>query len=212
MTSNKTPLKHRCIVTLITLLLAVAPAISPAAARATARATVPAAAPVIVPVTAPAESNKGDHYLLAKIGFMSIKRNDADMLASLGAVYGFGLSSRWSLEAEANLGVIGGEYTQKNGSIVIQSGDYRVSTLAGYGVFRHHLSASVFAKLKSGLLYEHVRRSGTDSNETSNGFGAVGGLGLGWRIGQSTTIEGEITGIDRKIMFYSIGFNSAFKW
>lgn len=153
MTLNKISLKHHRIVGLISVLLAAAPVIAPAAPRTAA----PATTPVNVPGTAPAESNKGEHYLLAKIGFMSIKRNDADVLASLGAVYGFVLTLRWSFEAEGNLGVIGGEYTQKNGSAGIQSGDYRVATLAGYGVFRHQLATSVFAKLKSGLLYEQAK-------------------------------------------------------
>lgn len=161
---------------------------------------------------APAYADRGDQYLLGKIGFMSIQLNDADRLISLGGIYGFGLTPRVSLEAEANFGVSGGEYTQKDSAgAVVQTGDYRVSTLAGYGVFRHLMSGPVFAKVKIGGLYENVKRTGKVSSETSTGFGVAGGLGVGWQIGPATTIEGELTGIDQDIIFYSVGFNAAFK-
>lgn len=203
---------HR--VALITLLLATAPAALQAAAPAAKANAVPkpVSAPSTVPTTTAEAENRGEHYLLAKIGFMSIKRNNADVLASLGTVYGIGLSPWWSIETEANLGIFGGEYTQKQDGAVVQTGDYRVATLAGYGAFRYRIATSVYAKMKAGLLYEHIKRSGTDTDETSNGFGVSGGLGLGWQPGRTTTIEGEITGIDRKLVFFSIGLNSAFKW
>lgn len=214
-------MNYYCSVALITVLLAIVPAVlqaAPPVAKPTTKpkpAAAPGTLPVIsnppLPVVEPATTDRGDYYLLAKVGFMSIQKNDADVLASLGAVYGIALTPAWSLESEANFGIFGGEYRQKFNSVVVQTGDYRVSTLAGYGVYRYRIATPVYAKAKAGLLYEHVKRSGTDSNETSNGFGVVGGLGLGWQIG-STTIEGEITGIDQKIAFFSIGFNSAFKW
>ena len=203
--------RHRSVA-LITLLLAAAPAALQAAAPAvkTSTAPKPVPAPTAVPMTE--AENRGEHYLLAKIGFMSIKRNNADVLASLGTVYGIALSPWWSMETEANLGIFGGEYTQKQDAAVVQTGDYRVATLAGYGAFRYRIATPVYAKVKAGLLYEHVKRSGTDTDETSNGFGISGGLGLGWQPGRTTTIEVEITGIDRKLVFFSIGLNSAFKW
>jgi len=208
MTARKARLNSHIIAALVTLSLAATPVLLQAAAPVPA----PVAKPAAILAATPEAANRGDHYLLAKIGFMSIKRNDADVLTSLGAVYGFGLSPWWSLEAEANLGITGGEYTQKQGATVVQTGDYRVSTLAGYGVFRYRVATPVYAKVKAGLLYEHVKRTGTDSDETSNGIGIGGGLGLGWQPGRTTTIEGEITGIDRKLVLFSIGFNSAFKW
>ncbi len=221
MTARKAQVNRYRSVALITGLLAAAPAVlaaAPAAKPVPAPIVKPAAkpAPVAKPAALPEApsdvADRGEHYLLAKIGFMSIKRNNADVLASLGAVYGIGLSPWWSMEAEANFGLFGGEYTQKQDASVVQTGDYRVATLAGYGVFRYRIAAPVYAKVKAGLLYEHVKRSGTDTDETSNGFGISGGLGLGWQPGRTTTIEGEITGIDRKLVFFSIGFNSAFKW
>lgn len=206
-------MNYYCSVALITVLLAAAPAALQAAAPVAKSTTKPkpAAAPDTLPVAEPVATDRGDYYLLAKVGFMSIQKNDADVLASLGAVYGIALTPAWSLESEANFGLFGGEYKQKLNSVVVQAGDYRVSTLAGYGVYRYRIATPLYAKAKAGLLYEHVKRTGTDSNETANGFGIVGGLGLGWQIG-STTIEGEITGIDQRIAFFSIGFNSAFKW
>ena len=158
-------------------------------------------------------ADRGDHYILGKLGVMSVKKNNADMVSSVGGLYGYGVTSEISVESELNLGLLGGKYEQKNpAGEVYEKGDYRIVTLAGYGVYRLPVTDAAYLKGKLGLLYESVKRSGElISDKTSTGFGLAGGVGAGMRIAQSFTLEGEITGIDKNIVFFSLGLHYAFK-
>ncbi len=157
-------------------------------------------------------ADRGDQYVLGKLGVMSVKKNNADTVGSIGALYGYGLTPEISLESELNLGLFGGKYTQKNASGLIEKGDYRVMTLAGYGVYRVLLTDVTYLKGKLGGLYENVKRTGELlGDKTSRGFGLAGGVGVGTRIADALTLEGEITGIDKNIVFFSLGLHYAFK-
>lgn len=157
-------------------------------------------------------ADRGDQYVLGKFGFMSVDLNDADPLFSLGALYGYGITPEITVEGELNLGLIGGEYKQKNAQgQTFEKGDYRIWTLAGYGVYRFPLSDVAYLKGKLGLLYENVKRSGDlIGGDTSNGFGLAGGIGAGTQVIKGLTAEAEITGIDQDIIFYSLGLHYAF--
>ena len=159
-------------------------------------------------------ADRGDQFPLGKVGFMSVDLNDVDLLYSVGAVYGYGITPDITAEAEVNLGLLGGAYKRKDGSgTVLESGDYRVSTLAGYGAYRLPVSDSVYLKAKLGLLYENVKRSSdlSQGGKTARDFGVAGGVGAGARIGNAFTLELEITGIDADILFYSAGLHYVFK-
>ena len=157
-------------------------------------------------------ADRGDQYVLGKLGFMSVKKNNADALGSIGALYGYGITPEITVESELNLCLFGGKYEQKNNlGNVFEHGDYRIWTLAGYGVYRFPLTDAAYLKSKLGLLYENVKRSGKLSDETAKGFGLAGGVGVGTRIADTLTLEGEITGIDKDIVFFSLGLHYAFK-
>ena len=160
-----------------------------------------------------ARADRGDQYVLGKLGFMAVKKNNADAVGSIGALYGYGMTPEISIETELNLGLLGGKYVQKDGAGSVQEkGDYRIVTLAGYGVYRFLITDVTYLKGKLGLLYENVKRSGElIGDKTSKGFGLAGGVGLGTRIVDALTLEGEITGIDKNIVFFSLGLHYAFK-
>jgi opacity protein-like surface antigen len=159
----------------------------------------------------PAWAERGDQYVLGKLGFMSVDLNNADPLFSVGILYGYGLTSEITLESELNLGLLGGEYEQKNSlGEVFEEGEYRIWTLAGYGVYRFPLSNFAYLKGKLGVLYENVKRSGKIDDKTSTGFGLAGGLGAGTQVIENLTVEAEITGIDKDIIFYSLGLHYVF--
>jgi hypothetical protein len=161
-------------------------------------------------------ADRGDQYVLGKLGFMSVKKNNAETLGSIGALYGYGLTPAITLESEINLGLFGGKYEQKNPNdpIPYEKGNYRIWTVAGYGVYRFLFSDVTYLKGKLGLLYENVIRSSGKlklGDDIAKGFGLAGGVGLGTRIADALTLEGEITGIDKDIVFFSLGLHYAFK-
>ena len=167
---------------------------------------------MLVACSSNAQADRGDQYVLGKLGFMSVKLHGADTLGSIGVLYGYGLTPAVTLESELNLGLFGGKYEQKNSAgAVFEEGDYRIWTLAGYGVYRFPLTDVAYLKGKLGLLYENVKRSGQLSDKTSKGFGLAGGVGAGTRIADTLTLEGEITSIDKDIVFFSVGLHYAFK-
>lgn len=159
-----------------------------------------------------AMADRGDQYLLPKLGFMSVDLNDADPLFSLGILYGIGITHAITFEGEVNLGISGGKYNRKDASnIVLEAGEYKIWTVAGYGVYRFPIQDYLYLKGKAGLLYENIERtSEMGDGETATGFGFAGGIGVGVIFGQKLTLELEATGIDESIIFYSIGFHYPF--
>ncbi len=155
-----------------------------------------------------AHANRGDQFLLPKVGFMDIQINDPSPLWSVGLLYGFGLTNRVSLEAETNLGISGGEYEKRDSitGAIIEKGTYNVSTLAAYGVYRYPLWQGGYVKSKLGLLYEKVSRELEQQGKRENSdFGVAGGLGFGALMMNKFTLELEATIIDKDIIFYSLG-------
>lgn len=160
-----------------------------------------------------AYAKQGDHFLLPKFGFMDIQVNDPAPLWSAGVLYGFGLTNRLTVEAEANLGFSGGDYEKRdpNSGAIIEKGVYKVSTMAAYGVYRYPLWQGGYIKSKLGLLYEKVSRDleNADSREDTD-FGIAGGLGFGAMLIDRFTWELEATIIDKDIIFYSLGTHLKF--
>lgn len=160
-----------------------------------------------------AYAHKGDQYLLPKVGFMAIQMDQPTPLWSVGLLYGYGLTNRLSVEAEANLGFNGGRYDKRDqttGSI-IEKGDYRIATVAAYGVYRFPIWQGGYIKSKLGLLFEKVTRHIQNTeNRVQNDVGLAGGLGFGMNMVKSATVEFEATIIDKDIIFYSLGTHVRF--
>ena len=171
----------------------------------------------------PGIANADKHYLLPKIGIMSIDVNQAVSITSLGLLYGYKVAQSLTLESELNVGISEGDYDKTLASGTRLQGDYNLSTIAAYGVYRHSLTSKLFTKAKLGLIYEDIQRKGTstsgagatqvDSNH-SQGVGLTGGVGLGFVLDNkyvgNSIIELEVTGLDQDIVLYSLGFNYHF--
>lgn len=143
-------------------------------------------------------ADRGDQFLIPKIGFMSIDLNNADPLYSIGVMYGYGITPEITVEGEFNLGFSGGSS---------DLGDYDIWTVAGYGVYRFAFTDRQYLKAKLGLLHENVE-VGVGSASDS---GLAGGIGYGIKANQ-TVIEIEATVIDKDIIFYSAGINYPFNF
>lgn len=157
---------------------------------------------------APAHADRGDQYLLGKVGIMTVNKNDADPLLSIGALYGYGVTPDITAEAELNLAFVGGEYTNKKNN---DSGEYNVWSVAGYAVYRLPFRENFYGKAKGGLIMESVERIGDKTESSGYAFGIAGGIGAGWLASETFTLEGEITGLDKDIFFFSVGANYAFR-
>lgn len=157
---------------------------------------------------APVHADRGDQYLLGKVGIMTVDKNNADPLFSFGALYGYGITPDITAEAELNLAFIGGEYSNSKNN---DSGEYDVWSAAGYAVYRLPIQDNLYGKAKGGLIFEHVARSGDKTDSSGFAMGISGGVGIGYVLNELLTIEGEITGLDKDIFFFSIGANYAFR-
>ena len=150
-------------------------------------------------------ADRGDQYVMAKIGLMSLDVNDADNLTTIGLIYGYGLTEAITVEGEYNTTVSGGEY-----NIGTDKGDFSVWTLAAYGVYRYRFTDAVYLKAKLGVLHEDVERDGLLDSDTASDTGGAGGLGLGFVVGESLTVEAEYTIVEEDIQFFNVGLHYAF--
>lgn len=150
--------------------------------------------------------DSGDQYALFKVGSMFIDKNGANNLTAIGGIYGVGLSPAFTVEGEFSVGLDGGEYAQDTSG---DSGQYKIYTLAAYLAYRYVFNESIYAKLKGGFAYENVKNlvDGKDST-VKDGFGAVGGLGLGLVLkleNKPVMVELELTQIEEDVLFLTLG-------
>ena len=159
----------------------------------------------------------GDQYSLPKMGFMTIDVDNADSLLTIGFMLGFGMTQNISIETEANYGFSGGEFRNENKNI---QGDYRIATVAAYGVYRLAWGEVGYLKLKGGVHAEQITKNSEyitppapgASNESSKNseIGFAGGLGVGGKLDNHLTMELELTGIDQKIRLLTLGMHYGF--
>jgi len=147
--------------------------------------------------TGTAYADRGDQFVIPKVGFMSVDLNNADPLFSVGVMYGYGFTPEITFEGEINIGVAGG------GS---NNGDYKIWTVAGYGVYRYPITDANYIKAKVGVLHESVKQGDFAANTDQ---GVAAGIGYGFKV-KTTIIELEATIIDADIIFYSMGVNYPF--
>jgi hypothetical protein len=159
-----------------------------------------------------AMADRGDQYLIPKLGFMSIGLYNAKPLFSGGLLYGYGITSGMTIEGEVNVGISGGGYQRRDISgSVYESGNYQIWTIAAYGVYRLPIMDYAYLKGKLGALYENIKRTSDFANpDTATGYGLAGGIGLGVVAMEKLTFEFEVTGIDADIIFYSLGVHYPF--
>lgn len=85
------------------------------------------------------------------------------------------------------------------------TGNWDVTTLAGYGVFRTH--GPIYLKAKAGLLYENVGASVSGFSATGSDTGLSFGIGGGMRLQGGQSLEVEYTIIESNINLLSVGYN-----
>lgn len=85
------------------------------------------------------------------------------------------------------------------------TGNWHITTLAGYGVFRTH--GPIYLKAKAGLLYENVGASVPGFSATGSDTGLSFGIGGGMRLQHGQSLEVEYTIIESDINLLSIGYN-----
>ena len=144
-------------------------------------------------------ADRGDQYLIPKVGAMYLQGLDVDLVYAVGAYYGYGINRNITIEGE----IMGGFF---GGNIQTGGGSYDITTVASYGVYRLPLSRRAYAKARMGLLLEHV-----SAVQTKFGAGFSGGAGVGMVLPQGFTVEGEFTLIEQNVSLISLGVLYAFK-
>ena len=142
---------------------------------------------------------------------MSIDLDNAKPLFSGGLLYGYGITQGLTIEGEVNVGISGGGYERKDSSgTAYESGNYKIWTVAGYGVYRLPIFDYAYLKGKAGVLYENINRTSDILKRDTTGYGFAGGIGVGLIAAKKLTFEFEVTGIDADIIFYSLGIHYPF--
>lgn len=85
------------------------------------------------------------------------------------------------------------------------SGNWHITTLAGYGVFRTR--GPIYLKAKAGLLYENVGASLAGLAATGSDMGLSFGVGGGMRLQNGQSLEVEYTIIESDVNMLSVGYN-----
>lgn len=146
-------------------------------------------------------------YLGVKAGQMMVDVDGLDDASNIGITGGYRLANfslgSFALEAEYSNSTSKGE-----AKILNFTGDWDVKTLAFYGVYRS--AGDVYFKGKAGYLDEDVSITIAGFSVAGSDSGLSLGLGGGWRISASSSLEVEYTVIEEDIDFLSIGYNYNF--
>ncbi|MCK4739019.1 MAG: outer membrane beta-barrel protein [Deltaproteobacteria bacterium] len=166
---------------------------------------------VVAVSTTPVEAKEGDMYGGVKAGFMLIDVKSVDDILAFGGLFGMGIAPKVYVEAELNLGFIGGNFEPVPGV----DGDFDIWTIGAYAVYKETLvekigTQKVYLKGKIGVLYENVRAKVDTFNESLSDVGLTFGGGAGIKLDDKTDIEVELTLLEGDVWFLSTGVNFAF--
>ena len=150
-------------------------------------------------VLAATAQNGAQPYIGGKLGLMMPDGSGLDDALNIGVVLGMKLN-----EVEVGSIAVEGELTTTivDGDIR-GGGDWNVTTLAGYGVYRSN--GQFFFKGKLGLVYwdadvDGVGGGGADDIDLSFGIGG------GYKISEKASLELEYTILESDLDFLSLGF------
>ena len=143
-------------------------------------------------------------YVGAKFGQMMVDESGFDDATNIGILVGYDLVPNISLEGELTTSV-----SDADVDFFGISGDWNVMTLALYGVFR--TPGEFYFKGKAGVLYEDVEVDiPTLFSESEDDTGFSAGIGGGWRLNDSGSLEVEFTLIESDLNYLSLGYNIHF--
>jgi len=158
-------------------------------------------------VASNAQAAMSQFYAGGKIGLMLVDATGFDDAVSIGVVAGKPVTEiqlgTIAVEGELTTTVAGGDV-----SAFGFSGDWDVTTVAAYGVYRSY--GEYFFKGKAGLLYEDVDVDFAGSNDSDSDLGLSLGIGGGWNLSEKANLELEYTIIESDLGLLSLGFNMNF--
>lgn len=138
-------------------------------------------------------------YAGAKAGFMIADVENQDTALNIGGLFGMRIhefpDKYGTLSAEGEITVTMLDADRPGG------GDWDVDTLAAYAVYRS--PGDTFLKVKGGVMW-------LDTNYASSITELSMGIGVGFRMGKTTTLEVEYTTVDDNIDMFSVGVNFKF--
>ena len=157
--------------------------------------------------TAPQSNNapgQSGNYFGAKAGILNISRDlPFSNWGSVGFLFGHDFPGNpVSLEVETTLPVSSADVDTPGFS------DLDVFTLGAYGVYRS--DGDLFFKGKLGMVYEYLSIGGGSFGPIEgDAINLSAGVGLGYRLNDTMTLEAEYTSLEADIAFASVGMNFA---
>ncbi len=148
----------------------------------------------------------GNYYLLPQLAYVSVNLQHVTPLYAVGLAYGWRLGNNVSVAGEINRSVSGGTFTERDPTgRETGTGRYQLQTFAGYGVYRVPLISGIYAKAKTGLVYERVFRLATQDNGHAARVGLSMGAGFGYAVNHALTLELDLTGVEQDLMMLLLG-------
>lgn len=142
-------------------------------------------------------------YVGGKIGLMKPDGGGADDAVNVGVLLGLELheipAGSVAIEGELTTTVISGD--------IGSNGEWDVTTLAGYGVFR--TAGTAFFKGKLGLVYWDADVDGLGGGSDDD-IDLSFGIGGGYKVSDKASLELEYTIIESDLDFLSVGFTMSF--
>lgn len=143
----------------------------------------------------------GNIYGGPKIGKMLVASDEIDDIVSLGFLGGYAFLDEWSIEAELNTTVSGGDVE------IGVSGDADITTMAGYLVRLWPQGGGSYIRGKIGFLIENMVICAGDYCEYSNDQGISYGLTAGHRFASNLEFEVGYAVIEKDISLITVGVN-----
>ncbi len=145
------------------------------------------------------QAKKAQPYIGGKLGLMMPDASGVDDAVNLGILVGMTLN-----EVQAGSIAVEGELTTTVIDGDTGGGDWDVTTLAGYGVFRSN--GPLYFKGKAGLVYWDANFDFGPFSGSDDDINISFGVGGGYKISDKTALELEYTILDSDLDFLSIGF------
>ncbi len=90
------------------------------------------------------------------------------------------------------------------------SGDWKVTTVAVYGVGTFDLADILYLKGRLGLIYGKGEGSFSGASWSNTDWGISGGVGGGLKLGARGAVEAEVTGIAEDLLYVTVGYRYTF--
>lgn len=141
-------------------------------------------------------------YIGLKAGQMMVDLDGLDDATNGGILVGYSFGN-FAIETEYTSALSKGDAT-----IFGLTGEWDVDTFAVYSVYRS--SGNIYFKGKIGFLSEDVTINVAGISVSESESGGSYGVGVGWHIVDSSSLEVEYTIVEADVNFLSLGYNYHF--